>query len=343
MIDILEVRDLRKDFYLKERVGWRKRKRVIPALRGVSFTVRRGEILGIVGESGCGKTTLGKLLVRLLEPSSGDILLKGRRVTAMPQSQFRKYRRIIQMVFQNPYASLNPAMNIQKHFEEVIALTGKVRPQQFQSRIYALLKQVHLQPSVLTQYPHQLSGGECRRVGLARILALEPEILILDEPVASLDISIKGSIIDLLLELQKKKNLTYIWISHDIEVIQRVSHRILVMFAGEIVEIFTPNHESQEHFNHPYTRVLMEAAAKVQRHLGLWTPNPERYERLFESQLPADAPNQCIYQPYCDRFIHAGSPSVCCSVKPPLRHVADQHYVACHFPWNEKARVRSYA
>ncbi len=343
MNPLIEIRNISKIFVQKFREGFKKVIRHHVALQEINFQVMQGEIIGIVGESGSGKTTLGKILVHLLAPTSGKIFLKGTEITHLSQSQFRPLRKTIQMVFQNPYASFNPGMTIKDHLEEAIRLSGLRSKYDIDRKTSALLEQVQLSPTILRQYPNQISGGEGRRIALARVLALNPEIIVLDEPVASLDISIKGELIALLLKLQQKRNLTYLWISHDIQVIQRVADIIVVMFNGEVVEIFPVGERSTLDYQHPYTELLFQTAKQLQNPTAHAPLDTEIYHRLFAAEIEDENHKRCIYFQHCIRYHRAGRPSICQMSRPELRIVANRHYVRCHFPWKEKIKVPDYA
>ena len=343
MIPVIEINNISKIFVQKFRDGFKKKIKCHVALRDVNFQVFPGEVVGIVGESGSGKTTLGKIVVHLLTPTTGSVYVKGTEITRLTQRQFRPLRRTIQMVFQNPYASLNPGMNIREHLVEAVRLSGIRDKAAVDRKIHLLLEQVQLSPTILRQYPNQISGGEGRRIGLARVLALNPEIIVLDEPVASLDLSIKGELIALLLKLQEKRQLTYLWISHDIQVIHRVADVIVVMFSGEVVEIIPAGERSTDVYQHPYTEILFQTAQKLQSGQTEVTFNSEMYQRLFTAAIADENEKQCVYYPYCTRYFRAGKPQICQMARPELKQVGPRHFVRCHFPWKEKVKVPDYA
>ncbi len=328
---ILEVKNLNKSFWIKKS-GFIKKKRIeIKAVDDVSFAVKKGEVLGVVGESGCGKTTLGKILIKLLMPDSGKIFLEGENVTYLSISDFRPYRKKIQMVFQNPYSSLNPAMPIGEQLKEAIKLGNeKIINNDINVQINELLNKVNLSGEILNRLPHQLSGGEARRIGLARILAVKPEIIILDEPVASLDLSIKNNVIHLLKELKESLHLTYIWITHDIEVIKYLADRIIVMFGGQICEIFSPHLHKNDY--HPYTKLLFTAAEKVAGDFNKWEKigNIRGIEELNYQNLNSNH-RGCAYASLCKLYHENNKPSICTNEKPLLKFKKeDEKWIACH-------------
>ncbi len=341
MQPIIELHHVSKQFTFRYREDWRVRTYRKHAVRNVSFGVYPGEIVAIVGESGSGKTTLGKMMVNLLQPTSGLILVNGEPTNRLSQRQLQSLRHRIQMVFQNPFATLNPMMTVKEHLEEALQLAGIREPAAKEQETQRLIQLVKLQPQLLNHYPDQLSGGECRRVNLARILARRPQVLILDEPVASLDFAIKQTIVELLLDLHHKLGLTYIWISHDLEIVEYVAHRILVMFDGQVLEEIPRNGSQNDCCAHPYTRVLLTAA----RHLYSWE------EASFCSLgvalpfreptglSPSSREQGCSFRPYCQRYRAMGHPGKCRKAEPRFKTVSKNHRVRCHFPWIENSEV----
>lgn len=326
---ILRVENLTKNFQLGKHRLFSKGATDIIAVNKASFYVNKGEILGIVGESGCGKTTLGRLLIKLIQPTDGSVFFNGDDVTRVSISGFRKYRKLIQMVFQNPYSSLNPSMTVADQLTEAILLGEELPKVKVRQRLAALLDQVNLSRNILTHYPHQLSGGEARRIGLARILAVKPQVIVLDEPVASLDLSIKSNVIKLLLKLKQQLNLTYIWISHDMEVINHAADRVMVMFAGNIVEIYSPGYTNS--FVHPYTEVLLTAAEKVAGVYALWSPIQNLNHQLFEYEIRPQNVTGCVYYSMCSKCKQNRNSKFCKSTKPELRYVKSANkWIACH-------------
>ena len=258
---LVEVKDLRKDFPVK--AGPFGPRLWLPAVNGVSFSIRKGETLGLVGESGCGKSTLGRCLLKLIPPTAGEIYLDGASLTALSRSAMKPYRRRLQMIFQDPYSSLNPRMTVGQLLEEPLVIhqlsaNAKAR----RERVKELLSLVGLSSDSLSRYPHEFSGGQRQRIGIARSLAVEPEFIVCDEPVSALDVSIQAQILNLLMELQQKLGLTYLFISHDLRIVEHLSHRVAVMYLGKIVEMGDAR-EICASPKHPYTRALVASV----RHL----------------------------------------------------------------------------
>lgn len=331
---IIRVEHLSKIFKITEKGFLKHKVHHIHAVQDVSFKIKEGEVVGIVGESGCGKTTLGRLLIKLLQPTSGRYFLKGEDVTLLSISAFNEHRKFIQMVFQNPYSSLNPSMVIGEQLKEAIALGRSASVATVtQDELLKIVTQVDLTEEILGHYPHQLSGGEARRIGLARILAVNPGVIILDEPVASLDLSIRSNVIHLLMSLKQQLNLTYIWISHDLEVIRHVADRVMVMFGGRLVEIFNAKKQSN-HF-HPYTNILLKAADKIAGPYSIWIGDNKFNQALFDDSASLENGQGCVYAPFCERYKNLDKPVVCLQEAPELEAIpADDKWVACHFKDN---------
>jgi oligopeptide transport system ATP-binding protein len=305
--------------------GWLSRRdRVVRAVDGVSIRVRRGETMGLVGESGCGKSTLGRCILRLVEPTYGRIVYDGRDIVPLSQAELRPLRRKMQIVFQDPYSSLNPRMTVREIVAEAIRIHKLAANRaDEEARIVDLLRQVGLSPEAMDRYPHEFSGGQRQRIGIARALAVEPEFIVCDEPISALDVSIQAQIVNLLMELQERLGLTYLFISHDLKVVEHVSHRVAVMYLGRIVEQ-GPARSLYEASLHPYTRALLSAVPSVD-------PEKKRLRILLEGEPPSpiDPPKGCAFHPRCPRAITG----VCDKEIPPLEDtkLRPGHRVAC---WN---------
>jgi oligopeptide transport system ATP-binding protein len=315
---ILEVHDLVKNFPV--RGGLLKRqKNVVRAVDGVSFGVRRGETLGIVGESGCGKSTLGKVVMKLLEPTAGRILLGGADVTHLAPGAMWEHRRQIQLVFQDPYSSLNPRLSAGTIVGEPLENFGLARGAEKDERVAELFKRVGLRPEAVRKYPHEFSGGQRQRLGIAKALAVKPDVIVADEPISALDVSVQAQVLNLLVDLQEEYRLTYLFISHDLAVMRHVSHRIAVMYLGRIVEL-TDKRTLFSRPLHPYTEALLEAAP---------IPDPTKRKmrrRIVQGEVPSPMmpPSGCHFHPRCPYALPA-----CRTVDPPLIEVAPGHLVAC--------------
>jgi len=308
---ILQARDLRKIFPVS---GGRK----LVAVDGVSFDLVPGKTLALVGESGSGKSTVARCLVRLVEPTSGKVWLDGMSIIELDPVALSKTYRRVQMVFQDPNASLNPRMTVREVVHEPLWLHLRMPKDQREARARRLMELVGLTYAHLDRYPHELSGGQRQRVGIARAIAVEPDIVILDEPTASLDVSVRGQILELLLDLQKKLNLAYLFISHDLQVVQHVAHRVAVMYLGGIVEV-GPTAAVFGHPEHPYTRALLSAAP-----VAKWGAKRQRLRLAGEISSPIDPPDACRLVGRCP----LEQPS-CAKARPPLTEIGDEHSVAC--------------
>ena len=301
-----------------------RQERYVRAVDGVSIRVRRGETMGLVGESGCGKSTLGRLMLRLVEPTFGRVLFDGDDVTHLSQRALRPLRRRMQIIFQDPYSSLNPRMTVREIVGEAIVIhrLAKTRDDE-EARIVQLLERVGLRADSMSRYPHEFSGGQRQRIGIARALAVEPEFIVCDEPVSALDVSIQAQIINLLLELQETMGLAYLLVSHDLAVVQHASHRVAVMYLGKVVEQATADRLYEEP-RHPYTRALFAAAPRPD-------PDRKRVRLVLEGDVPSpmNPPPGCAFHPRCPRMV----PGTCNREVPPLeeRVAGSGHKVAC---WN---------
>ncbi|MHA6801131.1 ABC transporter ATP-binding protein [Bounagaea algeriensis] len=320
---ILEVRDLVKHFPITRGVLFRKTIGHVRAVDGVSFDLNRGETLGIVGETGCGKSTLAQVLMNLERPTSGQAFFEGRDMFRMKSSELRKLRRDIQIVLQDPYTSLNPRRTVGDIIGEPFELHPDVAPKgDRQRRVQELLEVVGLNPEHIQRYPHQFSGGQRQRIGIARALALRPKVIICDEPVSALDVSIQAQVMNLLAQLQSELGLSYIFIAHDLGVVRHLSDRVGVMYLGRIVETGTEQ-EIYEHPQHPYTQALLSAVP---------VPDPSVRERRETIRLvgdvpsPADPPSGCRFRTRCWK-----AQDVCAEQDPALERQDGRHDVACHF------------
>jgi len=316
--EILAVDNLKKYFPIRGGILLRTTANVL-AVDGVSFNIRRGETLGLVGESGCGKTTVGRTVLRLLAPTAGSIRLKSRDITHLKGAELRSVRREMQIIFQDPYSSLNPRMSARDIVAEPMENYGLARGSQKRERAAALLDRVGFRPGQMARHPHEFSGGQRQRIGIARALALNPSLIVADEPVSALDVSIQAQVINLLMDLQNEFNLAYLFISHDLAVVKHISHRIAVMYLGKVVELS----DKKDLFAaplHPYTEALLGAVP---------IPNPRADRKVIV--LEGDIPSPITPPPGC-RF-HTRCPYVfdrCRVEEPPLIEVQQRHWAACH-------------
>ncbi len=314
---LLEVKDLKKYYPLTAGIIPRHIGD-IKAVDGVSFCIKEGDSLGLVGESGCGKSTLGKTILRLEEPTEGKIIYSGTDITGLDKDALRQFRKETQMIFQNPEASLDPRMTIGQSICEPLVIHNIGDDKEREEILIQLLQQVGLEPNQANLYPHELSGGQKQRVGIARALALNPKFIIADEPVSALDVSIQAQILNLMLDIQKQRGLTYLFIAHDLSVIKYVAHRIGVMYLGRLVELA----EKKELFLrplHPYTEALLSSVPSVK------TKDRKRILLPGEVPSPLNPPPGCRFHPRCPRIM-----PVCSAEDPALKEVSPGHLVACH-------------
>ena len=319
---LLSVRDL----HTRYAIG----KQVLRAVDGVSLEVGRGETVGLVGESGCGKSTLGRLITQLLPVTSGNIFFDGVDLTKLRGEKLRQYRRQLQMIFQDPYSSLNPRMTVGDIIAEPLQNFGLVRGRAKDRRVQELLKIVGLNPYFNNRYPHEFSGGQRQRIGIARAIALRPKLIVADEPISALDVSIQAQIINLMEDLQKEFQLTYLFIAHDLSVVRHISDRVMVMYLGKIVEI-ADSVEIYRNPRHPYTKALLSS-------IPIPDPEIQSQRRIIslsgEIPSPVNPPSGCRFHTRCPI---AQVPGICADVEPPLELKARNHTAACHF--SEKVPV----
>ncbi len=317
---ILEVNNLVKHFPLGGGL-FSKKQQIVQAVNGISFKVKRGETLGIVGESGCGKSTAGRSIIRLYEPTAGQIIFEGKDVTKAKGNDLMELRRNMQMIFQDPYASLNPRMTVGDIVAEAIDIHRLARGQKRTDRILELLKIVGLNPEHANRFPHEFSGGQRQRIGIARALAVNPSLIICDEPISALDVSIQAQVVNMLEELQEKLGLTYLFIAHDLSMVKYISHRIAVMYLGRIVELTTSN-DLYLNPMHPYTQGLLSAIP---------IPDPiaeSKRQRIVPRgnvPSPIDPPSGCYFRTRCPHAM-----PVCAEETPILKDMGNDHFVACH-------------
>ena len=321
--DLLEVENLKVYFPIKSGLVFDRHVGDVKAVDGVSFEIKRGETLGLVGESGCGKTTVGRTILRLYEPTQGRIVFEGKDIASLSQSDMRKLRGRMQMIFQDPYSSLNPRQSVGNLIAEPLKIHGIAMGDNARARAEELLDIVGLPKSATARYPHEFSGGQRQRIGLARALALNPDLIVADEPVSALDVSIQAQMVNLLEELQEEFDLTYLFIAHDLAVVRHISDRIAVMYLGKIVEVAGAD-ELYASPRHPYTMALLSAVP---------IPDPKveasRERILLKGDLPSPAnpPQGCRFHTRCP----FRQPDRCDTEDPELRTLADGHVAACHY------------
>ncbi|MER7001930.1 dipeptide ABC transporter ATP-binding protein [Dactylosporangium sp. NPDC000555] len=329
--NLLEVRGLEKHFpimrgaFIKRRVG------SVRAVDGIDLAVKAGETLGLVGESGCGKSTTGRLMTRLLEPTAGQVLLEGRDISHLGVARMRPLRREVQMIFQDPYSSLNPRHTVGTIVGAPLQVQSIKTAQGQKREVQRLLELVGLNPEHYNRYPHEFSGGQRQRIGIARALALQPKLIIADEPVSALDVSIQAQVVNLLDDLQREFNLTYVFIAHDLSVVRHISDRVAVMYLGKVVEVGGRDGLYAKPL-HPYTFALLSAVP---------VPDPGRRDRAQRERIlltgdvpsPIDPPSGCRFRTRCWK-----AQDLCAQEEPPLRELVPGQTVACHFPITDEER-----
>ncbi|HEX5658839.1 MAG TPA: dipeptide ABC transporter ATP-binding protein [Polyangiales bacterium] len=297
-------------------------RRKVHAVDDVSFALTAGETLGLVGESGCGKSTLGRLILRLIEPSSGSVRFQERELTTLPAGELRALRKDMQIVFQDPYGSLNPRMSVRETVGEALRIHKLAPRSEEQDRVAALLKQVGLRPEHMHRYPHEFSGGQRQRIGIARALAVRPKLIVCDEPVSALDVSVQAQIVNLLKDLSSELGLSYLFIAHDLSVVEFMSQRVAVMYLGRIVELAAAD-TLYANPRHPYTRALLSAVPEL-----VPGGNKRRLKLMGDIPSPLDPPTGCTFHPRCPD----AQPGRCDVERPALRVLEDSaHQAACHF------------
>jgi peptide/nickel transport system ATP-binding protein len=318
---ILEVKNLKKHFPVKAGILQRTVGHV-KAVDGLSFSVNKGETLGIVGESGCGKSTAGRTLIRLYEPTEGEIFFKGKDISQLPENSLRKtIRKDIQMVFQDPFASLNPRKTLGTILQEPYKVHNLFDPKERLEKVEQLLDTVGLDPYFKNRYPHEFSGGQRQRIGIARALALQPDLIIADEPVSALDVSIQSQIINLMQDLQKEFNLTYVFISHDLSVVRHISDRVAVMYLGKMMELADKESLYADPL-HPYTQALLSAVPVPKR------KNMTKRERIVlqgDLPSPSNPPSGCVFHTRCPAAMES-----CKQIVPEFKEIKPGHFIACH-------------
>lgn len=315
---LLEVKDLKKYFpvtkgLLRKTVGY------VKAVDGISFQIKRRETLGLVGESGCGKSTLGRSILRLIEPTGGQVYMDGIDILSLGKSGMRKEREKMQIIFQDPFASLNPRMTVGDIVGEPLKVHKKGSSKEIEERVFSLLNMVGLKEEAIGRYPHQFSGGQRQRLGIARALALDPELVVCDEPVSALDVSVRSQVLNLMNDLKEKMGLTFLFISHDLSVVKHISDRVAVMYLGQLVEIAEKN-DIYDMPLHPYTIALMSA-------IPIPDPDTHRKRIILQGDVPSpvNPPRGCHFNPRCPY-----ATDICRNIKPELKCYENGHSVACH-------------
>ena len=316
---LLSVRNLRKEFPIRKGV-FARQVGSVKAVNDVSFDVARGETLGVVGESGCGKTTTGRTILRLIEPTSGEVRFEGRDVRSMGTSELRALRREMQIIFQDPVSSLNPRMTVGAIIREGLTIHKLAEGAAAVARVRQLLEEVGLRAEYSNRYPHEFSGGQRQRIGIARALSVEPKFIVCDEPVSALDVSVQAQVINLLGDLQREHNLTYMFIAHDLSVVEHIADRVAVMYLGKVVELATSDDLYREPLM-PYTQALLSAVPVAD-------PKARKDRIILQGDVPSPAtpPTGCVFHPRCH---HPAKDAACAKIVPPLEEKAPGHFAAC--------------
>jgi oligopeptide transport system ATP-binding protein len=318
---LLQVKDLKVHFVSGGGLASGGDRQVLRAVDGVSFSIQRGEVLGLVGESGCGKSTVSRAILQLIPPTGGTVFFDGTALNGLPNKRIRKLRRRMQMIFQDPYASLNPSMTVEQSVAELLKIHRVCSSRERRAKVREILKVVELSPDYMNRYPHEFSGGQRQRICIARALVLNPDFLVADEPVSALDVSVQAQIINLLQELQERFDLTYLFISHDLSVVRHISNRIAIMYLGRVVEL-SGTGELYENPLHPYSQALLSAVP---------VPDPEveknRKRIILHGEVPGayDIPAGCRFNTRCWKSMEA-----CFQAEPELREIEPGHFAACY-------------
>ncbi|MBE1556040.1 ABC transporter ATP-binding protein [Sporosarcina limicola] len=327
--ELLRVENIKKYFPIKGGVFGNKTVQYVKAVDGISFTVNQGETFGIVGESGCGKSTAGRTIMRMLEPTEGTVYFQGQDITKLANDDMRKLRKDIQIVFQDPFASLNPRMRVYKIIEEPLINFGVTDQAERHRRVLEVADQVGISQAQLKRLPHEFSGGQRQRIGIARALISKPKLIIADEPVSALDVSIQSQVLNLMKDLQKEFGLTYIFISHDLSVVKHFCDRIGVMYLGKMVEISAKD-DLYDDPKHPYAKALLSALPKAHP-----LQEKERIMLTGDVPSPSNPPSGCTFHPRCPSCMDA-----CKTVEPILQPIGQNHIVSCHLYTAEEAKSR---